>query len=73
MMGLNLGSWKTAGGGIVAACCFVFIALKVWNSYLTGVPVDIDLLVTGLVSLATTVVGIFGRDNNVTSEDVGIK
>ena len=70
---INWGSWKTSTAGIIGACVFVFIALKVWNSYLTGEPVDIDLIISGGVALATTINGLFGRDNNVSSQDVGIR
>ncbi len=66
-------SWKTTAGGCVGAVCLIFVALKVWNSYLTGEPVDIDSLFSGMLGLAVTVIGFFGRDNNITSEEAGAK
>lgn len=66
-------SWKTSTGGAIAFCALILVLLKLWNSYLTGQPIDTDTLFAGIISLATAISGFSARDNNVTSEEVGIQ
>jgi hypothetical protein len=73
MTKILLKSWKTTTGGAIAAVCVLFVVLKLWNSYLTGEPIDFETVMTGLIGIASTINGIFGRDNNVSSEAVGIR
>lgn len=60
-------SLKTTVAGVLAG--IAILAPQALN-LLNGEPVSWDLVVAGLGALG---VGVFARDNNVTSEDAGAK
>lgn len=71
-------SWKTTVGGSVAAFgTFLFgapVALAVVNHELIPPKVVVVMVVTGFVLMGAGqfLTGLFGRDNDKTSEDVGV-
>lgn len=61
-----MGSWKTTLAGISA---LLSVAVHVIGALVNGSAIDTAVVVTGI---STGIGLLFARDNNKTSEDVGV-
>jgi len=64
---MNKKSWKTTAVGVVTGV--VILGKQVLN-LLNGEPVSLEMIAAGCTALG---LGVFARDNNKSSEDVGAK
>ena len=72
---MRLRSWKTTVSGIPAGLVGAILAIHaLWRAWSTGEVLDPEVVLTGLGGLAfasTCLVGLFARDDDRTSEEVG--
>lgn len=73
MRQINWGSWKTTIGGIAGALVALGTLGKVLNDFMLNQPVQLEEIAVAIVALGTAINGIFGRDNDKSSQDVGIR
>ncbi|HEY8562813.1 MAG TPA: hypothetical protein VIL74_20715 [Pyrinomonadaceae bacterium] len=66
-------SWKTTLGGIAALLTGIGMLGKVINDFLLGEPVSFEQVTIAISAIGAGVAGIAARDNNVSSEDVGVR
>jgi hypothetical protein len=68
-----MGSWKTTVCGVCGIVAAIAVGVK---AVLDGDPntsIDIGSIVTAIAVLAPSIAAIFARDNDKSSEDVGVK
>lgn len=66
-------SWKTTLGGLIALVTGILMLLKIINKIYLGEPLGADELAVAISAVSAGFVGIKARDNNVSSEEAGIK
>lgn len=72
-MKINWGSWKTTIGGIAAILSGLGMLAKIINDFILGNPIQYEVVAIALSSIGAGITGLTARDNNVSSQDVGIR
>ena len=73
MRKINWGSWKTTIGGIAGILTGLGMLGKIINQLMLDGTIHFEEIAVAVTAIGTGVTGLFARDNNVSSQDVGIR
>lgn len=69
-MNVFVKNWKTTLTGLIAGLVVVLTAIR---QYLSGEPVDGDVVIEAIVGISVILMGLFARDADKSSKQTGVK